>query len=264
MNPAVDTALKLPPREAKPRRRGLTTVIDFGPDGFGWTGVRGVADLLDCAADYIDFAKIYALNALLIPEQTVNRIVKLYRDAGVLPFAGGILFEYAHERGQLDDLARHLRRLELPGLEISENYLGLSDAERLRAIERFQRQGFKVIYEFGRKNPTEPISLEHLGELVTTMTDLGVEHVIVEQSEIDLTARDLPEVIDALPRQPWFDRIMIEADPYRFPGQHVELIRTFGPEVNLANIAAGQALRLEGLRRGIGRAVNYSLFAEGG
>lgn len=254
--------LMLPARGGKPRRRGLTTVIDFGPDGFGWTGERGVADLLDCAADYIDFAKIYALNALLIPDRVLGRIVRLYRDAGVMPFAGGILFEYAYTRSQLDDLVRHLRHLDLPGLEISENYLDLSETERLRVIELFQRQGFNVIYEFGRKNPTEPISLEYLGGLVATMTDLGVEHVIVEQSEIDLTARDKPEIIDALPQQPWFDRIMIEADPYRFPAQHVDLIRTFGPEVNLANIAAGQALRLEGLRRGIGRAINFSVLAE--
>ena len=64
----------LPPeRSSKPRKRGLTAVIDYGPDGFGWTGERGVADLLDCAADYIDFAKIYAMNALLLPKPVVQR-----------------------------------------------------------------------------------------------------------------------------------------------------------------------------------------------
>ena len=55
---------------------------------------------------------------------------------------------------------------------------------------------------------------------------------------------------------------MVEADPYRFPKQHAQLLQDFGSEVNLANITAGQALRLEGLRRGIGRAVNYTLLAE--
>jgi hypothetical protein len=57
---------KLPPRSAKPRAFGTTSVIDFGPDTFGWTGVQGVRDLLDYAADYVDFAKIYAMNALHI------------------------------------------------------------------------------------------------------------------------------------------------------------------------------------------------------
>jgi hypothetical protein len=31
--------------------------------------------------------------------------------------------------------------------------------------------------------------------------------------------------------------------------------------VNLANVTPGQVLRLEGFRRGIGRAVNYSLLS---
>ena len=57
----------------------------------------------------------------------------------------------------------------------------------------------------------------------------------------------------------WFDRLLIEADPYRFPKQCAELVQTFGPEVNLANITPGQVLRLEGFRLGIGRAVDYSI-----
>lgn len=56
-------------------------------------------------------------------------------------------------------------------------------------------------------------------------------------------------------------RNVLEADPYRFPQQHVQLLRDFGPEANLANITPGQILRLEGFRRGIGRAVNYSLLS---
>jgi phosphosulfolactate synthase len=37
------------------------------------------------------------------------------------------------------------------------------------------------------------------------------------------------------------------------------LIKDYGPDVNLANIAPGQVMRLEGFRRGVGRAVNYSI-----
>lgn len=251
---------ELPERPVKPRRQGLTAVIDFGPDGFGWTGPRGVADLLDCAAAYIDYAKIYALNSLLLPRDVVKSIVKLYREADVAPFAGGILFEYAHGKGEVDGLVELLLELGISGLEVSENYLSLSDAERLRYIERFQKRGLSVIYEFGRKNPEEPMSLDYLGQLVGDLRDQGVGHVIVEQSEFDFTARRSPDVLARLTEQPWFADILIEADPNRFPQQHVDLIRDFGPDVNLANVAAGQALRLEGLRRGIGRAVNYSLF----
>jgi phosphosulfolactate synthase (CoM biosynthesis protein A) len=123
--------LALPQRSPKPRRRGITSMIDFGPDTFGWSGgERGIADLLDVAADYIDYAKIYAMNALLIPGDVVKRTTKLYLDAGVMPFAGGILFEYAWHRNEVDGLIALLKRLAIPCLEISENYVTLSDDER--------------------------------------------------------------------------------------------------------------------------------------
>lgn len=252
-------SLQLPGANPKPRQRGLTVVIDFGVDQFGWTGPSGVADLLACAGEYIDFAKIYALNALLLPADTLRRIVRAYRDADVTVFAGGILFEYTYLSGQVEELAGHLRGLGIEGLEISENYIHLTPAQRDRYIEQFQSQGFAVVYEFGRKNPTTPMTLESLAEVVTGVLATGVHHIIVEQSEMDLVTDGATDMTAQLMAQPWFDRLIIEADPYRFPKQHVELIRDFGPQVNLANIAAGQALRLEGLRRGIGRATDYAL-----
>lgn len=260
----VSTAgLQLPPRSSKPRRCGITSMIDFGPDCFGWTGgEHGIRDLLDVAADYIDYAKIYAMNALLIPEATVKRTSRLYLDAGVAPFAGGILFEYAWTRNQLTDLIHLLDRLNIPGIEISENYISLSTDDRHRAIELLQKAGLRVIYEFGRKNPDEPLSLSYLGEIVGAISQHGIHHVTVEQCEIDLLARDTPDALLSLAAQPWFDHVVIEVDPYRFPEQHVKILQDFGPEVNLANVTPGQILRLEGFRRGIGRAVNYSLLSD--
>ncbi|MBN9278446.1 MAG: phosphosulfolactate synthase, partial [Hyphomicrobium sp.] len=211
-----------------------------------------------------DFAKIYAMNALLIPKPVIQRIIKLYRDAGVHCYAGGILFEYAYQRNEVDLYCDHVRKIGLNAVEISENYVTLNDNERLSYIDRFQSLGLSVIYEFGRKNPEQPLRVEDIESLITAMTNRGVDHVIVEQSEIDMAASRAPEQLKAIAAAPWFERILIEADPYRFPKQHVGLLQDFGIDVNLANIAPGQALRLEGLRRGIGRAVDYSLLAKEG
>jgi phosphosulfolactate synthase (CoM biosynthesis protein A) len=248
----------LPARNQKPRTRGITSMIDFGPDTFGWTGgEHGIHDLLAVAADYIDYAKIYAMNALLMPETVLKRAAVLYRDAGVKTFAGGILFEYAWQRGQLDGMISHLKKLGIPGVELSENYVELTEDERHRAIDLLQQGGFQVVYEFGRKNPEEPLSIEYLAKIVRAVGEHGIDHVTLEQSELDLLAADKPDALLSLARQPWFDRVVIEADPYRFPDQHVALLRAFGNDVNLANVAPGQILRLEGFRQGIGRAVNY-------
>jgi phosphosulfolactate synthase len=250
----------LPPRSRKPRLRGLTSMIDFGPDTFGWTGgEHGIRALLECAADYIDLAKIYAMNALLLPEDAVRRAAHAYRDAGIATFAGGILFEYAWQKGQVEDMMRHLDRIGLNGIELSENYITLSDEERTREIERLQKHGLKVVYEFGRKNPVEPMSFDYIAQLVAQVGKLGIDHITVEQCEIDLLAASSADALTELPQQDWFDHILIEVDPYRFPQQHAKIIQDFGPEVNLANVTPGQVLRLEGFRRGIGRAVDYSL-----
>ncbi|MEN3353213.1 MAG: hypothetical protein V7640_1371 [Betaproteobacteria bacterium] len=233
-------------------------MIDFGPDTFGWTGgEHGIRDLLSVAADYIDYAKFFAMNALLIPEGVLARTAALYRDAGVPPFAGGILFEYAWQHEQLDGMIAHLKKVGIPGVELSENYVELTEDERHRAIERLQKGGLQVVYEFGRKNPEEPLSIDDLGDVVRAVGEHGIDHITLEQCELDLLAADEPDALISLARQPWFDRLVIEADPYRFPEQHVQLLRDFGNDVNLANITPGQILRLEGFRQGIGRAVNY-------
>lgn len=250
----------LPPRSKKPRKRGLTSMIDFGPDTFGWTGgEHGIRGVLECAADYIDFAKIYAMNALLLPAGTVKKAAQAYRDADIVPFAGGILFEYAWQKGQVPEMIEHLHKLGLTGVELSENYIELTTEERLREIDRLQKGGLKVVYEFGRKNPVEPMSFDYVAGLVDDVARLGIDHITVEQCEIDLLAKTSPTALAELQRQPWFEHMLIEVDPYRFPQQHAQIIKDFGPEVNLANVTPGQILRLEGFRCGIGRAVDYSL-----
>src|SRR3989338_2178752 len=103
--------------------------------------------------------------------------------------------------------------------------------------------------------------IDYLEGIVRAVAAQGIHHVTVEQCEMDLLAKDAPESLKALSAQDWFDHVVIEADPYRFPQQHVQMLRDFGRDMNLANIAPGQILRLEGFRQGVGRAVNYSLLS---
>lgn len=251
----------LPPqRSEKPRTRGLTAMIDFGPDEMGWTGPNGLRDLMACAGQFIDFAKIYAMNALIMPENIVRENIVTYRDNDVIPYSGGILFEYAYLNDQVEDMMDHIQRLGIQAVEISENYISLNDEERLNYISSARRRGLLVIWEFGRKNPEKVFVPEEIGQVINETITLGACHVTIEQSELDALKLHSPQEFSVLSEQPWFCQALIEGDPYQFPHQHSEMIRQFGPDVNLANIAAGQCYRLEGLRRGIGRAVDYSMF----
>jgi phosphosulfolactate synthase len=94
------------------------------------------------------------------------------------------------------------------------------------------------------------------------MTSLGAAHVILEQSELDMLAEATPKEFLKLRDQTWYPHIVIEPDPYRFPKQHVDLIEKFGPDVSLCNVSAEQVLKLEGFRRGIGRAVHFSFLSD--
>jgi len=253
-----------PPRSEKPRTAGITAMIDFGPDEMGWTGEHGLRDLMACAAPFIDMAKIYAMNAILMPEDAVKANIAIYRDNDVVAYTGGVLFEYAYLRGEVDDMLDHVERLGVPALEISENYVTLDTDERHEFVACAAKRGFQVIWEFGSKNPEAPFDLDEVGEMIRGAMDAGAHHVILEQSELDVLAEASPGDFAKLSEQAWFSHTLIEGDPYRFPQQHGEIIKQFGAEVNLANIAAGQCYRLEGLRRGIGRAVDYAMFREYG
>lgn len=252
----------LPGRAPKPRANGITSVIDWGPDTFGWGGSEsGIRSVLDCAADYIDFVKIFAPNLLLMPEETIRKAVACYKDYGVSVYAGGIIFEYAYRKNQVDAYLQLLRRVGLDALELSENCVPLTRSERLALIANLQQKGFHVVYEYGAKDPDTALQLEDLDEVVSDLQELGIEYLTLEQSELDLLAAEKPQEMEQLKAREWFGKALIEADPYRFPKQHATMITDFGPDVNLANVTLGQVLRLEGMRRGIGRAVGYSIFS---
>jgi phosphosulfolactate synthase len=254
--------LQGPTRPGKPRKTGLTVMIDTGPSDFGWTGTTALEDLLEYGCEFIDYAKIFAINGLIFPVELIKKVNALYRDYDVKPFCGGILFETAFHQNAQDELITHLRRINASGLEISENYLELTMEERRREIDRFQKAGFEVVFEFGRKEPTEPLSLAYIGSIVEEIMSLGAAHVILEQSELDMLADATPKEFLKLRDQKWYPDIVIEPDPYRFPKQHVELIEKFGPDVSLCNVAPEQVLKLEGFRRGIGRPVHYSFLSD--
>lgn len=248
------------PRDHREQRRGKTIILDMGPDMYGWTGSHGLSDLLEAAGHYIDAAKIWALNAATMPESYLKHAIGQYTNAGVETFAGGLLFEYAYLKNEFDGLVERLKYLGLRGIEVSENYITLNDNERLDYISRLTDAGLDVVFEFGRKYPDTPMELAELEAVVDRVTKAGAHHLILEQGEFDLLEAERPGDMEMLKKAPWMDIVFVEVDSGSFPDQHVALIERFGVEVNMANVAPSHVIRLENLRRGLGRPIDFPFF----
>ncbi len=248
------------PRDDKTTRAGKTVIMDFGPDIHGWTGRHGLVDLLEAAGNFIDAAKIWTLNTATMPEAYIRQTARQYKDAGIETFAGGLLFEYAYLKNDVDGLIDLLRHVGIDGIEVSENYITLDGSERLSLIQMLADNGLHVVFEYGRKHPDTPMQIDGFEKIIMQVRELGVDHVILEQGEIDLLDAEQPGRLDEMTERPWFNHVFFEVESNRFPTQHVDLINRFGPTVNIANVAPGHVIRLEFLRRGMGRAIDYPLF----
>lgn len=233
---------------------GKTVIMDMAVDETGPIGLSALKDYLDVCRSFVTAAKIWTFNAALLDEDYIRSAVRLYRDADVDVFAGGLLFEYAYTRQDIDGLSAHLRHVGIPGIEISENYVKLDDDGRRRMIERLASSGLHVVLEYGEKHPEAGARPEDIISFVDDYRNAGVGHILIEQGEIDaLTPADARSLLT----RPEMADVFIEIDQERCPQQLGELVTTYGPGINLANVAPNHALRLAAFRRGLGRQIDY-------
>jgi phosphosulfolactate synthase len=254
--------MKLPTRQGKPRTKGMTAIIDVETDMLGWMGLKGMEDFLEIASDFVDYAKIQTHHSLMLPHDYIKHKVSKYREYDVTPFVGGILYELAYCQQAVDELILHLNRIGAPALEISENYITLDRDTRLKEFERFKKEGINVVYEFGRKHAVTPLCLTELESVISDCKNSGINHVIIEQDEIDLLEKKSPETLKQILKQSWFDRLFFEPNQFAFPEEHAGMIKKYGPDVNLCNITSGQVIRLEDFRLGMGRQVGFTYVAD--
>jgi phosphosulfolactate synthase len=242
-------------RSAKPRRAGLTMMLDAGlPPG-------AQADLLALAGDYVDLAKIKTGSARVYPETILKRKLAAYRRHRVQPFLGGQFHEYVFATQGERALGRfysECRRLGFGALEISDNVVPLTAAERRRQIRAARAAGLTVYGEVGSK---ETLSNPRL--LVAQAQDCfeaGAELVLVEAAELVRKGRPNRRTLDLILKELDPEKIMIELPGPWIPEVRkcdVEalkklLLEALGPDVNLANVAPEDLVDLETTRIGLG------------
>jgi phosphosulfolactate synthase len=245
--------LDLPSRPGKPRREGLTHVIDPG-----LTAAEAAA-LMESAGDYIDLVRLGWGSAYVTRDLEAK--IAAYEQGGVPVMLGGTMTELAWLRGQLDGLRRWLEQLGLAHVEVSSGTVAIPREEKLELIRSLARE-YTVFAEVGEKDPQALIAPYRWVEMIRESLDAGAAMVVCEGRASGDAGMYRP---DGEARTGLIDEIAHEVDPGRLvfeaPQKHQQVwfIRHFGPGVNLGNILPADAISLETLRLGL-RADTLELF----
>jgi phosphosulfolactate synthase len=229
----------------KPRERGLTHVIDRG------LSIAEVDGLLEVAGACVDIVKLGWGTALV----SANLQPKLERYAAheIPVVLGGTLTEIAIRQGRVDGLIAWLRELGLRHVEISDGTVALEPDYKRALIERLSSE-FVVFAEVGNKDADFIMAPYVWVEQIQRDLEAGAWKVITEARESGTAGIYRA---DGEPRTGLIDEIAhaIEPDKLLFEAplrpQQVWLLKRFGTECNLGNIAADDVLSLETLRLGL-------------
>lgn len=237
--------LDLPAREAKPRRRGLTHVLDKG-------GPLGLVEgLLTSSGEFIDVAKVgWGISYL---DVTLKDRVSLYQSAGVMVSLGGTLLEVAAGQGRVTELRDWAVDSGIDAIEVSNGLCRLTREHKTRLVTELGAD-LVVLAEAGSKDPGVRVSAEAWLAEMRGDLDAGARWVIAEGRESGTVGLYEPDglvrelLVERLAAALPLDRVIFEA-PRK--AQQVWFIRRFGSDVNLGNIPLEEVLPLETLRVGL-------------
>ncbi len=236
--------LDLPERTQKPRRVGITHILDRG------LSPLALESLLETAGDHIDLIKLGWGTAYV--SHGVRDKVTLCRDAGVRICPGGTLLEIALHQGRLEQYVEWLRVLGIDHVEVSNGSLPITGEQKRAVISQLANE-FTVIAEVGSKGTRTAVAEEWVPEMLGDLA-AGASWVIAEGRESGTVGLFHPsgavrgQLVDAVLHALGTETVIFEA-PQR--AQQAWLLEHVGPNVNLGNILVDDVIALETLRRGL-------------
>lgn len=237
--------LVLPERTGKPRRTGISHVLDNG------LSLAEAEHRLAAASGSIDIWKLGWGTAYVDP--ALGAKLDLLAEHGVLACPGGTLLEIAWRQGVASRYLDWAQAVGFPAIEVSAGSVEMTRDIKSTLIETAAAR-FTVLAEVGRKDPTVPVSAAAWADDAAADRAAGASWVVTEGRESGTVGlftaggEVRSEVVDAVVAAVGVDAVLFEA-PQR--AQQAWLIRHFGPNVNLGNINAGDALSVEALRLGL-------------
>ncbi len=235
----------IPERTKKPRESGLTMMMDKG------LSIREAEDFASSSADFTDLVK-FGFGTALITRGLEEKIT-LYKEAGMIPYFGGTLFELFEIRGKFDEFCRFVERYKIEMTEVSDGSMAMPHDEKLEYIRKLSSQ-VTVISEVGSKVAGVDIPNDKWVEMMQNELKAGSWKVIAEAREsgtVGIYRKDgsaNTELIDDIMEQLNMENILWEA-PVK--NQQAWFIKLIGCNVNLGNIAPNEVVSLESLRLGL-------------
>lgn len=235
----------IPERTGKPRESGLTMMMDKG------LSIREAEDFVSSSADFTDLLK-FGFGTALITSGLEEKI-SLYKEAGLIPYFGGTLFELFEIRGKFDEFRRFIERYRVELAEVSDGSMAMPHDEKLEYIRKLSSQ-VTVISEVGSKVAGVEIPNDRWVGMMQNELKAGSWKVIAEAREsgtVGIYRGDgsaNTELIDDIIEQVNMDNVLWEA-PVK--SQQVWFIKLLGSNVNLGNIAPNEVVSLESLRLGL-------------
>lgn len=237
--------LPVPARTTKPRSAGLTHVLDKG------MAPAEVRVLVDRTGDLIDIWKLGWGTAYVEPD--VGEKVAILQGAAVRACVGGTLLEAAWAAGVVEPCLAWAAAVGFSCVEVSNGAVGMPLAEKRRLIATAARR-FLVVAEVGSKSPAAEVSGAAWGAEMRGDLEAGATWVLTEGREsgtvglYEPDGRVRTEVAELVAEAVGLSRVVFEAPRKE---QQAWLIRRFGANVNLGNIALNEVFAVEALRLGL-------------
>lgn len=236
---------QLPERDVKPRKAGITMVMDKG------LSLREAEDFLNSSVAYTDLIKLGFGTSIITPK--LEDKIKLYHSAGLPVYFGGTLFEAFVARGLFEDYLKLLDKYKLTHVEISDGSLDMSEEEKCEYINKVSKN-FTVLSEVGSKDAEKIIPPYKWIQMMKSEIEAGAWKVIAEARESgnvgifrgtgEVRSGLVEEILTQIPQE----TIIWEA-PQK--GQQVWFIKLYGANVSLGNIAPSEVIPLETMRLGL-------------
>lgn len=236
---------QIPDRFPKPRKAGITMVMDKG------LSVEEAKNFLSVSHPHVDIIKLGFGTSFVTPN--LREKLEIYRSYDLPIYFGGTLFEAFLIRNQFDDYLAVCKDFGISYMEVSDGSIEIPHAEKCGYIEKMTQYG-TVLSEVGSKDAAHIIPPYKWIELMKAELSAGSTYVIAEAREAgnvgiyrgsgEVREGLVQEILTQIPGE----KIIWEA-PQK--AQQLYFIELLGANVNLGNIAPSEVIPLEVMRIGL-------------